>query len=121
MNRRDFYVIGIILALAGILFLLFQKSSSGNSVQITCDGQVFGQYSLKENQEIEVATKYGRNVVVIEQGSVFVKESDCKDHYCEKQGHLETVGRSLICLPHKLVVEIVGETEKQSEVDSIAY
>ncbi|WP_440248169.1 NusG domain II-containing protein [Catenibacterium faecis] len=39
----------------------------------------------------------------------------CPDHLCIKQGTINKKGQSIICLPHKLIVEVVSGDEKQQD------
>lgn len=120
MNKRDFMAIAvvIILSIASFLFVIFQKAD-GNQVVITLNGREYGTYPLNENKVIEINSDNGTNVVVIENGSVFMKKADCPDEYCVKQGKVSNAGDSVICLPHKLVVE-VQSSGGTDEIDVVA-
>lgn len=113
MNHKDFVLIIVIGGIALLLYLAFGRKTLGNQVVITQDGKEYGTYLLTQNQTIRVESEKGYNTVVIEDGAVFVEDADCPDKYCVKQGRTNTTANSLICLPHKLVVEI-----KQNEADS---
>ncbi len=80
---------------------------------IYVNGKEYGRYSLDNNQlqEIEVATEYGRNVIVIENKNVSVKESDCKDKVEINAGSISRGGQSLVCLPNRLVVTVEGRIQ----------
>lgn len=52
------------------------------------------------------------NIVVIENGEVYIKDANCPDKYCMKQGKTKDANKSLICLPHKLVVEVHKDAEE---------
>ena len=78
------------------------------------NGQETGRYPLNENREIPLQTEYGYNLVVIENGSVFVREADCNNHDCISQGSMNLdnytqrfLGNLIVCLPHKLEIELV--------------
>lgn len=107
MNKRDFIAIGLVLLLSisGFLFFVLHQND-GASVKITVGSTEKGTYPLNENKEIKIKNESGFNTVVIENGSVYIKDADCRDKYCVKQGKIKS--GSLICLPHKLVVEIIN-------------
>lgn len=120
MNKRDFIAIGIVIILSalGFLFLNFNLRNDvqgGETVKISVGADIYGTYPLNENDEIKINTKNGFNTVVIENGSVFVKDADCRDRYCVKQGKIRN--GSIICLPHRLVIEI--ESNDKS-IDAVA-
>lgn len=124
MNKRDGILILVLLALAGVGYLVFtgSKRIEGNQVVITIDGAVYGSYPLDRNKEVEIETENGCNIVKIEDGKVYMEDADCPDRYCVKQGKISHSKETLICLPHKLAVEVVFlESESEQEkIDVIA-
>ena len=62
-------------------------------------------------QDITYVLNGGTNAIVIEGARVYMTHSDCPDHTCERTGKIKYVGQSIICLPNKLSVTIVGEAE----------
>lgn len=50
-----------------------------------------------------------RNIIVIEKGKVSVIDANCPDKICVEHKEIDSVGETIICLPHKLIVEIVGD------------
>ena len=96
-------LLGIVL-LAGLALLLFR--SVGDTATVLLDGEVFAEYSLSENREIEIWNGDGYNVLVIEGGKAFVKSASCPDGICVAHRPIEHNGESIVCLPNKMVVEI---------------
>ncbi|MBO4383332.1 MAG: NusG domain II-containing protein [Clostridia bacterium] len=120
MKKKDFLIAGAVLLLAGVLTLVLRLSGGdpGGAVQVKIDGKVVGTYALVEEQAVPFDTDYGHNLLVIRDGKAHMEEADCPDHYCMEQGEIEKTGETLVCLPHKLVVEVVsGES---SDVDVVA-
>lgn len=124
MNKRDGILVLVLLVLAGVSYLVFASGTSteGNQVVITIDGTVYGSYPLNQNKEIEIKTENGLNTVIIEEGKVYMKDADCPDQYCVKQGKISHSKETLVCLPHKLVVEVrVQESSlEENDIDVIA-
>lgn len=119
MNRKDMGLIIGILLLAAILYIFFGSANEGSMVVITLDGKPYATCSLEEDKRIEVKSEWGSNIVVIENGQVYVADADCPDQYCVKQGSLPNGRASIICLPHKMVIEVKGDNKK-TEVDAIS-
>lgn len=109
MNRNDVGLILLFIGCAFVLALLFWNKNTGNEVVIILDGEEYGRYSLYENRQIEIRQENGYNLVVIQNGKASIQEADCKDQYCVKQGETNRQSKSLVCLPHKLVVEVLGD------------
>ena len=120
MKKKDFLIAAVVLLLAGILALVFRFAGGdrGGSVQVKVDGKVVGTYALIEEQRVPFDTKYGHNTLVIEGGKAHIEDADCPDHYCEQQGEISKTGETLVCLPHKLVAEVVAGEE--ADVDIVA-
>ena len=118
MKKKDLCLIFVFLLIAGIIYLFTRNGEAGNQVRITLDGKEYGTYSLSENQEIPVQTEYGCNIVQIKDGMVFMKDADCPDKYCIHQGKTARKNKSIVCLPHKLMVEVV-EASKDKPADGI--
>ena len=125
MNMRQFgwrdavflgglFLSGILLTIGIYLF-----SQMGESVCITIDGTVYGTYSLNEDREIPVE-QGGTviNVVQIEHGSVRMEQATCPDELCIRQGAISRERQTIVCLPHKLVVEVYGNHEQEYDTVS---
>lgn len=103
----------IIIAVAGLLFISSTKTE-GDFVVVKIDGVETSRYPLSENNEVEINTgKTGEdiNVLVIEDGKAFVSEADCPDGICKEYRPVSFVGETIVCLPHRVVIEIVAEDE----------
>ncbi|MGN1141840.1 MAG: NusG domain II-containing protein [Oliverpabstia sp.] len=122
MKRKDRYLIAVLLLTAGISALIMQigKGQNGDTVVITVNGQIYGIYPLQKNQVISVHQECGYNQVYIENGKVRMNEADCPDEYCIRQGEISRENETIVCLPHKLVVEIDTEKKTKESVDIIS-
>ena len=97
------------------------KSYTGTYAEITVDGKLYKKILLSEHrgvEEIDVKTEYGYNVIDIKDDSIGIIDADCKDKICIKSGFISKKGESLVCLPHKLMVEVKGN-DNQNDVDVI--
>ena len=116
--------LGIFLAVsfAALFLFLWQHyavSSEGMMAVVSRDGEIIGSYPLKTGERIVFTGDRGeRNVLAIRNGEAYMEEADCPDKLCVKQGPIGKNGESIICLPHKLVVQIIGK--EMGETDSLA-
>lgn len=113
MKKKD-----IILLAAALLFALAMPAvmnaadgAAGSRIRITVDGEEYGVYPLDENREIEVDTGDFCNKIRIYGGEAYMEEADCPDGYCVRQGKIKGMKQTIVCLPHKLVVEVTGAGE----------
>ncbi len=124
MKRGDWAIaiVGIVVAMALYFgYDLLQNHSAENYVVIKSEGTVVKTFPLDEDTDeiYHFKNDYGSNLIVIERGVVDVIEADCKNQICVNSASISEVGQSIICLPHRLSVEIVGGTAE--DVDVIAY
>lgn len=117
--KADIIAVGCV-CVASVLFLLIPYffNTSNAVVTIIQDGILYGQYSLTEDTSVLVKSKdNGYNLILINNGTVKVSDADCPDKLCVKQNIISKNGESIICLPHKLVVQIASEEE--SDLDAV--
>lgn len=106
----------LIIAIVGLLWLNIRREG-GHTVRVTVDGTVMGDYPLNRDNTISIKGVGGENTLVIENGQADMTEADCPDKVCVDHAPISDVGESIICLPHKVVVEIIsveGGTENQN-------
>ena len=121
-RKKDLIFIFSILIFA--VFLLLIQRVYGNAqdeadlVKITVNQKLYGTYDLNKNQTITIQNNFGINTIQIQNKDVWMEEADCPDGYCKEQGHISKNKQTIVCLPHKLVVEISDDSEK-SEPDSV--
>ena len=106
----------VILALAALFLFLFRQN--GDTVTVTIDGVVHGEYRLSENREVEIRTAAGYNILVIENGAAFIREASCPDGICVSHRPVSYGGESIICLPNKVVVEVQAQNADQPDIIS---
>ena len=107
MKKNDWLLAaGIILAAVLILaFQLVQDDGGQKEVAVTVDGEEFGRYSLAEDQTIDID---GTNRLVIEDGTARMEWADCPDQVCVNHRAVSRNGESIICLPNRLVISLLG-------------
>lgn len=109
MKKKDIILgIGIIAAaLLMLLVLQINRGEEGNRIQVILDGKIYGTYSLEKNQVIEIEEGSFYNKIRVEDGKAYMEEANCPDGYCEEQGEISGRTQTIVCLPHKLVVEVL--------------
>ena len=65
--------------------------------------------SLGEDATVTVTGSLGTNVIEVANGCVRCLESDCSNQTCVKQGWVSGRGQTVVCLPHKLIVQVVAD------------
>lgn len=123
MNKKDVVLVLIILTAAGIIYAFtFFLKSDGGIVQVYVDGALKESFSLNEEKDILIeGYQGGMNRLVIHNGKASIVEADCPDHLCVKQAAIYRNGESIICLPHRIVIQITDDKDdNKSEIDAMA-
>lgn len=107
-HRIDIIVISSFLLLAlAMLWITNLAKEEGSIVQVTVDGEVVGEYSLLRDGIYSL--NGGTNTLTIQNGEAYMSYSSCPDHVCENTGKIKHVGQTIICLPNRLTITIIGE------------
>lgn len=117
--KRDIMLIAtlIIVCAAAFLIINFVVKKDGITAIVKVDGNIVYMLPLDKNASVTVeGYQGGSNTVVIENGTVYMKDADCPDKLCEKTGKISKNGETIVCLPHRVVVEIQGG---EGNVDSL--
>ncbi len=109
MKKKDIILGSGIIAAALLMLLVLQinRGEEGNRIQVILDGKIYGTYSLEKNQVIEIEEGSFYNKIRVEDGKAYMEEANCPDGYCEEQGKISGRTQTIVCLPHKLVVEVL--------------
>ncbi len=116
----SFLVAGLFLfSLLLLLPRLF--GSKGTIAEIYQDGNLIQSVDLSkvsDSYTIPVVTETGENIIQVESGSISVLSATCPDQVCVRQGKIHDGMVPIVCLPHKLVIEIKN---KNSGPDLISH
>lgn len=106
-HKNDIFLILGILCLALIGFIIFKINlKDGGYANVLIDGKLTQSFDLKEEIKTVIVTEKGNNTLVIENGKAFIQNADCPDKICAKHRKISKTGETIVCLPHKLVIEI---------------
>lgn len=71
-------------------------------------------YETRPELTLAVPEGAGYNLLAVSASGVTMEAADCRDQICVHHIPIRGVGESIICLPHKLVAEIVGEADSET-------
>lgn len=110
----------IVIALAVLLPGLLRNSSAGEPmVRISVNGRTHELLPLSEDKVLTVMSENGTNDVIISNGTVWMSDASCPDKLCVYHKHISKSREQIVCLPNKVVVEIVSDED--SEIDSVSH
>lgn len=117
MKKKDLILICSVLVLAAAFWLVPRAvglfgNSKEQKLRITVSGEEYGTYSLEEDQVIKVGDT---NVCEIKDKKVSMISADCPDQLCIHQRTIQLQGETIVCLPNKVVLEIMGTKQTDQE------
>jgi len=118
-RKNDVFLIAGIAAIAVLMLVIFLRSASGSGeamLEVTSGSSVIGIYSLNEDREISIEDK---NIIVIKDGQAYMAEADCPDKLCVNSKPISSRGQSIVCLPNRVVLKIIGAEEPDDVPDAI--
>ncbi len=128
--KRRVVEIAIVILVVLLAFAVFSATrlstataSSGTSggpfaVVQNADG-FYQALPLSQDAELTVTCPAGENHVKVSGGKVSVDEADCANQVCVQAGAVNRIGDTIVCLPHKMVVQVVADPSDASPVQGL--
>lgn len=118
IKGKDIILFIILLVVCAVVFLymLFLKKD-GNRIIVEQSGEVIMELSLEDDGTYVIEDREFVNELVIKDGVAYMKSANCRDLVCVHHGAISKVNETITCLPHRLIVYVVGEDI--SEVDAV--
>ncbi len=118
IKRADIILIAAIVV-AGIWLsaVLILGKSEGQTLRVTVDGKLYGTYNTSIDSTVTVSNGEDLNTFEIKNGRVDMVNANCPGFDCVHEHSIGKHGETIVCLPHKVVLEITGN---EKEVDAVA-
>ena len=81
--------------------------NGGRYYLITYRDDVAGVEDFESRPELPEGINY--NMIFVSDDKVVMEAADCKDQICVHHKPISSKGESIICLPHRLVIEVIGD------------
>lgn len=124
MKNKTFLIIfsAVIVLSLSVIFVSRRAGADRKTANIYQDGALIETVDLSAvtaPYELEVNDGELKNTVLIEHGSISMKTANCPDQLCVRQGAIRNGVYPIVCLPHKVIIEIVDSGE-QTDIDAIS-
>lgn len=123
IKKWDIIVIASLILLSFLPQLIFGvilgKHYDETYAEIMIDGSLYKKIPLSAHggtDEFVIDTKNGTNTVRVVDQTIQVMDADCKDQICVRQGAISKPGETIVCLPHKLLIEIKSYTKENQDI-----
>lgn len=118
MNKSDIKLIAIVLiVIIGIFIVINITKEKGSVAEVFYQDEKVLTIDLNIDREYTVQGDLGDVVLEVKDGEIRVKEENSPKHICSKEGFIGDSSRTLVCLPNKITIKIVGDTE----IDGVVY
>lgn len=108
MNKNDLKLIVIILIIIVIFFIYFTiTTKSSNEAIVYHNNNIILTINLNINKIYEVDGDNGKVVIEVNNKRVKVNKENSPYHLCSKQGYISKPNESIICLPNKIIIQIL--------------
>ena len=98
------------VAASAAWLLLRNGDTDAPTARILRDGVLLEEIDLDrvaEPYSFTLEDGSGANTVQVERGRIRISAADCPDQVCVKQGWISGGAVPIVCLPHRLTIEIV--------------
>lgn len=114
----------IVLSFAPIIvFSLNRTASPTQEAILSVDGKKIKTFDLSDSSK-GYTYRYedsdgDYNLIEVKSGRIRIKEANCGDQICVRRGWIKQSGETIVCLPHKLLIEI--KSSDGGEPGSVIY
>lgn len=126
MKKWDVIIIVALIIISfipeGVMFISNINKHNTLYVEVYSEGKLYKKLPLNKDSvdtSITIDNELGENIIEINNEQVKITDADCHDKICVKAHAISKPGESVICLPHKLVVRIIGEGKQ--ETDEVSF
>lgn len=115
-----FLLSGILMISFLLLFLPYLFQPENPIAEIYQNGVLIQTVSLHDVSSpytIPISQKGKENILLVSEGSIRMESANCPDKLCVHQGEIHTGSAPIVCLPHRLVIQIKNGT---SSVDAVS-
>ncbi len=116
VKKWDVIIISFFVLLSFMPALFFAMDAKGEETglyaEVMVKGEVFGTYKLTGHvgrEELTVESDLGKNIIEIVDEKIGMYEADCPDHICYVPEFISKPGETIVCLPNRVVIEIIGD------------
>jgi hypothetical protein len=124
IRAGDVALVVLILVAAAASMVLVARATAGEKGSLAIvevNGNEVRRITLGSDQPAKTITVKGWNgpsTFEVEAGRVRMVRSSCRDKICIGVGWIDTAGRSIVCLPNRVVIRITG-SRKSGKIDTV--
>jgi len=113
----DWFIIFLFCALIVISTKLLWSLPQGEYLEIYENNKILATYSLNQEITKEINGAKGKTKIIINNGKVRFSSSPCPKKYCIHQGWINKANQTIVCIPNKISISIVGAKRKYDAIN----
>lgn len=118
MNKSDIKLIIVLFIIIGCVFIFINVTKEdGSMAEVYYEDEKILTIDLNIDREYVIDGELGDVVLEVKNRKIRVKEENSPKHICSKEGFIGDSSRTLICLPNKIIIKIVGD----NDIDGVVY
>jgi hypothetical protein len=133
MKRHDktlYAILGtifIISSLASVFFLYTGRNVAGLTLEVRVNDEIVDRIDLaRERSErrekvFEISRDIGYNAFSIGKRGVKMISADCRGGDCLRMPSIGANGGVIVCLPHRMILRVVGSSYERGRIDGVSY
>ncbi|AWN32865.1 NusG domain II-containing protein [Lactobacillus helsingborgensis] len=114
LKPGDFLIVVILLIISFTPFFMVHNSKKeGNQVIaiVKVNNRQVKKLSLDHDQKWQYQRDGKINILQVKNHKIRAIDANCKDQVCVKEGWKSKSGDTIVCLPHKFLVELKNENQ----------
>lgn len=117
MNKNDKILIFIVFIIASSILLVSNLlNQEGTQAIIYHGNKVIQTIDLSFDKTYQVEGDLGNIDIEVKNHQIRVVEENSPYHLCSKQGYISSSSETIVCMPNRIVIEIVGENNIDTQV-----
>ena len=127
VKRWDIIIIVLLVFLSFLPSAIFTYQQTGkasvnsqNIAVIYVDNKEVKRFTLTDNTTNELfeirSSDHDSNLIEIKDHKIRIKSATCDDQVCVRMGYISKPGQTIVCLPHKILIEIFSEDGEAEDI-----
>lgn len=118
MNKSDIKLITILGIIVLVIFVFTTITKEDGSIaEVYYKDKIVLTIDLNVDGEYVTHGELGDVVLEVKDKKIRVKSENSPRNICSREGYIGDSTRTLICLPNKVIVKIIGE----NKIDGVVY
>ena len=118
IKAGDWFIIILFCALIIVSTKFLWNLPQGEYLEIYKNNKILATYSLNQKITKIINGAKGDTKIIIDNGRVRFVSAPCTKKYCIHQGWINKANQTIICIPNKISISILGD---KRNYDSINY